>query len=28
VFRDLDDPVPAGVPEDLVKVILAARRKG
>jgi len=28
VFRDLDDPVPAGVPEDLVKAILAARRKG
>ncbi len=27
-FQDLHDPVPAGVPEDLVKAILAARRKG
>ena len=27
-FRDPDDPVPAEVPEDLVKAILAARRKG
>lgn len=27
-FKDPDDPVPADVPEDLVKAILAARRKG
>ena len=27
-FQDLDGPLPAGVPEDLVKAILAARRKG
>ncbi len=27
-FRDPDDPVPAAVPEDLIKAILAARRKG
>ena len=27
-FGDLDDPVPADVPEDLVKAILAARRNG
>jgi len=27
-FRDPDGPVPADVPEDLVKAILAARRKG
>jgi anti-sigma factor RsiW len=27
-FRDPDAPVPADVPEDLVKAILAARRKG
>jgi anti-sigma factor RsiW len=27
-FRDLDGPVPADVPEDLVKAILAARKKG
>jgi anti-sigma factor RsiW len=27
-FRDPEDPVPASVPEDLVKAILAARRKG
>jgi len=27
-FRDPDGPVPATVPEDLVKAILAARRKG
>jgi len=26
-FRDLYGPVPADVPEDLVKAILAARRK-
>ena len=27
VFRDLEDTVPAEVPEDLVKAILAARAK-
>ena len=27
-FRDPDGPVPADVPQDLVKAILAARRKG
>ena len=27
-FQDPDDLVPADVPEDLVKAILAARRKG
>ena len=27
-FEDADAPVPADVPEDLVKAILAARRKG
>jgi anti-sigma factor RsiW len=27
-IRDPDGPVPADVPEDLVKAILAARRKG
>ena len=27
-FRDPDAPVPADVPADLVKAILAARRKG
>jgi anti-sigma factor RsiW len=26
-FQDPDDPVPAGVPDDLVRAILAARKK-
>lgn len=26
-FHEMDDPVPADVPEDLVKAILSARRK-
>jgi anti-sigma factor RsiW len=26
-FEDTDDPVPAGIPDDLVKAILAARGK-
>ena len=27
-FHDRDDPVPVDVPEDLIKAILSARRKG